>query len=285
MSVRLVVLDFDGTFTDSEAEGAPFAAAFPYVLAWRQQAPSELVEQWSEAVRWVAAQSPEEGWFMNGKHAAPADADPYIRCSMAGLRLLRQLQIGGDDAARGAILNATYAEAYRHSAIVFRPHATESLDRIVAAADRVVVVTNSRTDHVAHKVDQLGLRQRDKVTVVGNAMKFWVDPAEVSDPRFAALDEVQRFAGLQRPVWLKRSRYFQILDRLWTESGTSPDETLVCGDIYELDLALPGQLGARIALMQRANTYAYERDAVAAMGDRGLVVEDLRAVADWVERS
>lgn len=198
---------------------------------------------------------------------------------------MRQLGIGADDNARGSILGATYGEAYRYSAVAFRPHAAEALDRIVAAATRVVVVTNSRTDHVAHKVDQLGLQHRERVTVVGNASKFWVDPQASSDPRFVGLPTAQQLAGLKRPVWLKRSKYFEILAGLWAETGTTPQDTLVCGDIYELDLALPAALGARAALMERANTYSYEREAIAQLGVRGKVVSDLRAVADWVQGS
>ncbi len=282
MRPALVILDFDGTFTDSEAEGAPFATAFPYVLAWHQQAPDEFIRAWSPSVVAVRHNSPEEGWFTNGVYSAPADADPYIRCSAAGLRMLRQFGMGGDDEQRGALLAATYAEAYACSATSFRPHATEALDRIVDSGARVVVVTNSEPTHVAKKIDHLGLQDRAAVTVVGNAMKFWVDAKGCDDPAFAALPTEQRWPGLQRSVLLKRSKYFNILAQLWRETGCGPAETLVCGDIYELDLALPAALGARVALMKRANTYGYERAAVAALGLRGRFIYDLREVADWV---
>src|SRR5690606_32548849 len=72
--------------------------------------------------------------------------------------------------------------------------------------------------------------------------------------------------GLARPILLRRGRYFEALRRIWDETDTTPAGTLVCGDIFELDLALPAQLGARIHMLGREATPAYERDAVRAAG-------------------
>ena len=47
--------------------------------------------------------------------------------------------------------------------------------------------------------------------------------------------------------------------------------TVVCGDIWEMDLAMPYALGANVHLLDRTtpfDTYEYERYAVASSGDR-----------------
>jgi hypothetical protein len=68
--------------------------------------------------------------------------------------------------------------------------------------------------------------------------------------------------ALDRPVYLRRGAYFEALC-----ATTFPmEQTLVCGDIWELDLALPAALGAQVHLIERAApfaTYRYERERLA----------------------
>jgi len=282
MTTQLIILDFDGTFTDSEEEGAPFAAAYPRLMAAAAGAPDAFYDHWEGALAATRAESPRFGWRMNGRDAAPADADPYIRCSMAAHKVLDALGLALDPPVRDKLLGETYQAAYAHSAIAFRPGACEALQDLVDTGIPVVVVTNSSTHHVVRKVGQLGLRDASAVKVFGNAMKFWVEDGPIGDARFDGLPEREAAPRLDRPLWLRRSRYFARLAELWAEHGATPATTVVCGDIYELDLALPAALGAGVALMRRANTYAFEEDAVAAKGERGLVVDDLRAFARWV---
>jgi hypothetical protein len=62
------------------------------------------------------------------------------------------------------------------------------------------------------------------------------------------------------------------------DSGAAADRTLVAGDIFELDLALPAVLGFPIHLVARPGTPTYERQAVTRHA-RGQVSEDLVSVA------
>lgn len=280
MKRQLVILDFDGTFTDSEAEGAPFAAIYPQLIADATGAGPRLLEVWPQALQCVRDESPAFGWRMNGLDAAPADADPYIRCSMAAHRALDWLGLVREPAARDKLLAETYQSAYKHSAIAFRPQAGAALQALLDRGIAVAVVTNSSTGHVQHKIAQLGLTK--PVDVFGNAMKFWVSSAPLGVAAFDALPDREPAAGLPRPLWLKRDRYFQRIADLWQTYGADAESTTVCGDIYELDLALPAALGARVALMRRANTYDYELAAVQAKGARGLVLDNLADFAAWV---
>ena len=43
----------------------------------------------------------------------------------------------------------------------------------------------------------------------------------------------------------------------------------MCGDIFELDLALPAELGAHVHFIRRERTFDYELDAIRALGRRG----------------
>ena len=56
------------------------------------------------------------------------------------------------------------------------------------------------------------------------------------------------------------------LGKVWRgDAANGPRTTLVCGDIWELDLALPDALGCAVHLIERGapySTYAYELDAM-----------------------
>ena len=71
-----------------------------------------------------------------------------------------------------------------------------------------------------------------------------------------------------RPLYLRRGKYFEVLRAIWEKTGATPSSTLVCGDLYELDLAMPALLGAHVQLVMREDTPEYERNALAALGDR-----------------
>jgi hypothetical protein len=79
-------------------------------------------------------------------------------------------------------------------------------------------------------------------------------------------------------VYLRRGKYYEALRGIWKQTGTTPEQTLVAGDIYELDLALPAALGAQLQLVARDNVLAYEETAVRALGARGGVDTSLRAL-------
>ncbi|HEU4727453.1 MAG TPA: hypothetical protein VFT22_06185, partial [Kofleriaceae bacterium] len=74
---------------------------------------------------------------------------------------------------------------------------------------------------------------------------------------------------------------------LWQDLGTGDyaiAQTIVCGDIWELDLAMPRALGAAVHLVRRAppfETYAYELAQLAAPGDAS---SDLRGLIEHIDR-
>lgn len=285
MSIRCVILDFDGTFTDVDAEAEPFVAAYRSDLA--DLLGRDIDAAWEEA-RAVVAQAPHEhGWKEGGRIVAPALADPYILSTVVGRLVLDRFGVAREEGLRSAILQLFYTRGYPRTRHAFRPHAIEVIEALLAKLPgRVFVVTNSNPDTVRGKLDALSPGLSARLPVEGNARKFLLAPVEAGETgadEFGALPAERWIASLPgRPMLVRRGHYFRILHALLTRAGARAGECLVCGDIYELDLALPEAMGASIHLVTRASTPDYEIDAAQELGTRGGVSDDLRSILDRV---
>jgi phosphoglycolate phosphatase-like HAD superfamily hydrolase len=277
MAIRCVVLDFDGTFTDAAAEGAPFVQHFRRRLS--EELGRDVMEAgWAEVEAGVLASNEEHGWEVAGRIVAPATADPYLLANFVARRLCDRLGVMTDKTARAALLDKLYREAYAQVGMAFKPEAKEVLEALLETGLPVHVVTNAHTATVEAKLTKLAPRGRERLHVSGDARKFLIEPPTKPDAVFAALPETVRAESLVRPIHLRRGHYYDALRRIWNETDTSPETTLVAGDIYELDLAMPAALGASVQLVARANTLEYERRGIAALGSRGGMDPSLRAI-------
>jgi hypothetical protein len=75
-----------------------------------------------------------------------------------------------------------------------------------------------------------------------------------------------------RPIYLRRGAHFEAINRVLAGDLDVLTKTVFCGDTWEMDLAMPYELGAKVHLLDRAapfETYCYERQALVAYGDRG----------------
>ncbi|MEZ4340503.1 MAG: hypothetical protein R3B82_28110 [Sandaracinaceae bacterium] len=253
----LIILDFDGTFTDVDAEAIPFLAHYRRGL--EELAGRAIDGLWEDAVATVRREPDAHGFRFDGHIVAPSHADPYILSSCVSQLVLDAMGLGPDLAG----LEALFHTAYRYADTVFRPDAREVVEAVLAVGVPVFVVSNSRTDNVIAKLEKLDPTLLDRLEVRGDARKFHLVEPEAPDPRFAAVPEHRTVAGLSRELWLRRGRYFDALRAIWDATKTRPERTLVCGDIYELDLALPAALGAAVHLVGRESTPAWEREAAA----------------------
>ncbi|HEY8430887.1 MAG TPA: hypothetical protein VIL20_21055 [Sandaracinaceae bacterium] len=256
--LELLVLDFDGTFTRVDDEAAPFLVAYRAGLAAVLGEPVD--EAWERARRTIEADPDRYGWEHEGRIVAPAHADPYILATTIAQLLLAERGLDR------TVTERLYREAYAKAGIAFRHDAREVVEAALDTGVPVFVVTNSRTTDVVAKIARLEARGSERLVVRGDACKWMITAASRADPRFDALPDEQHVPGLRRPILLKRGRYFDTLATLWAETGASPEGTLVCGDIYELDLALPAALGARVHMVGRPSTPEYERAAVLRAG-------------------
>ena len=277
--MTVLVLDFDGTMTDAEAEGRPFREGYLddlCALVGRAAKDAEVYGIAEEVEAELARAPASHPFLWMGRPVAPAAVDPYLRMVPIAHRILDQFGAipGVEDRARllGSVLyRYNYAKTLGHP--VFRAGAGEVLRAL--AGSHAWIVTNSDTHAVAGKVAAL---DRDAPGVAwltsrvrGHARKFDVDEA------WAGAAAELAVPGLDRPVLLRRRAYHDILRELLDSVGATFSELVVIGDIFELDLAMPLSLGARIGLVAGAHTPPYERAYVAAH-PRGRVIESLAEI-------
>jgi FMN phosphatase YigB (HAD superfamily) len=292
MALRYVVLDFDGTCTQVELAHAGFLAGYLALLEDANGcARGALQAAWDAALARVRAASPDAGWTLLGAPStAPAAADPYILAGEASALLQR-------DGAIRVVPADAYARAYAANPAPWRPEVCEVLAGLVARGLRVGFISNA--DRLAIEMRLTDLLNADRalrrqIAVHGHAAKFTIGelaigatgPGAAHRARFEALDGAVRVAGMVRPIYLRRAAYFDALCRLWHDLAAADyaiAETLVCGDIWELDLAMPRALGGHVHLIRRAppfDTYPYELAQLPAAD----ITADLRGLLDHVDR-
>ncbi len=277
--MTVLVLDFDGTMTDAEAEGRPFRDGYLEDLAALTGRPPGDLEilAIADEVEAELLRAPASHPFLWMQRAvAPATVDPYLRMVPIAHRILDRFDALPGATDRGRLLGSVlykynYAKTLGHP--VFRPGAGDVL-RALGGTD-AWIVTNSDTHAVAGKVAALD-REAAGVAwltsrVRGHARKFDVDDA------WTGVDAELVLPGLDRPVLLRRRMYHDILKSILDSANAAFSELVVVGDIFELDLAMPLALGARVGLVASERTPPYERAFVEAH-PRAVMIEDLAQI-------
>lgn len=255
--IRYVILDFDGTCTQVDKIQAKFLDDY-------RQAVDIEPAAWDRAKAMLIEASPTAGWtLMNAPSTAPAAADPYILAGEAAALLYRE---------KGKQAPDVFRTVYAKNVAPFRPELHDVIEALLEHKIRVAFISNSDGIGIMNRIGDLFHRtpdRRDAIAVFGNAQKFLVKEllvdAKLTAEQRARFDKLEvgvRVLELDRPVYLRRGAYFEALC-----ATTFPlEQTLVCGDIWELDLALPAALGAHVHLIERAppfETYRYERERLA----------------------
>ncbi len=284
MTAKLLVLDFDGTMTDAEAEGAPYRQGYLEDIAILAGLESEqvfaLADRFEAEVRQDISRF---GWNFGGRIVAPASVDPYLRIMPVARMILDEAGAFTDPDQRARLLDGIlYKYNYTKTRIVFREGARASLEALAGTA--TYVVTNSHTVPVQNKIEHLGSNADGTNTlrwlverVYGRARKY------VIDDDFTAVPEAMGVEGLDRPVFLRRRLYHDVLLDLLSRHGLGWEDLVVCGDIFELDLALPLAMGATVALMANDYTPVHELNLLNEH-PRGLVLHGLDAVPGLLGR-
>jgi len=277
--MTVLVLDFDGTMTDAEAEGRPFREGYLDDLAALTGRPAgdpDVAAIAAEVEAELAAAPASHPFLWMGRAVAPATVDPYLRMVPIAHRILDRYGALPGATDRGRLLGSVlykynYAKTLGHP--VFRAGAGEVL-RSLGGTDSWIV-TNSDTHAVAGKVAALD-RETPGVAwltsrVRGHARKFDVDDA------WSAIDAELAVPDLDRPVLLRRRYYHDIIRSILDSSGATFADLVVVGDIFELDLAMPLSLGARVGLVVSEHTPPYERAFVDAH-PRARLIADLSEI-------
>ena len=296
MPIRHVVLDFDGTCTQVEVAQRAYLDGYHRLLQAEVYADAE--NRWESAIADVTALSPDLGWMLSGAApSAPAAADPYILSAEAAKRVLIA-------AGREPVVPSTiHARAYEAAEAPWRDETRDVLEGLSAAGVSVCFISNSSTTKIARRLDALlgpDTPLRRSLLVRGDAAKYSIREAPLARDAsaipiidslramFDGLAPGERAPGLARPIYLRRGGYFEALCRVWNGDPSAPAATLVCGDVWELDLAMPAALGCQVHMIRRRpphETYEYERQAMMAVGARGGVSDDLVRVLDRVRES
>jgi len=277
--MTVLVLDFDGTMTDAEAEGRPFRDGYLEdlsVLVGRYAGDPEVLAIADEVEAELQRAPASHPFLWMGRAVAPATVDPYLRMVPIAHRILDKFSVMPSAIDRGRLLGSilykyNYAKTLGHP--VFRTGAGDVL-RALGGSD-AWIVTNSDTHAVAGKVAALD-RESSGIAwltsrVRGHARKF-----DVEDTWDGAAAELE-VPGLDRPVLLRRRAYHDILKEILDAAGATFADLVVIGDIFELDLAMPLALGARVGLVATDRTPPYERAFVEAH-PRARIIEHLSEI-------
>lgn len=288
-----LVLDFDGTCTQIPPVYESYWEEYGKNL--RIGSKEVSVSDWQEALDAVRAHSPTAGWGLGGAQAAPAAADPYILAYEAAHLIYRKRKLA-DPELVSPDLSSVHERAYEEEPAPWRDSARETFERLLERGVRLCFISNSKTDTIKQRlVDLLGSASAaDRILVRGDAAKFrvqeppWETPPSEMLQLFQALPAEAKAtnAHLNRPIYLRRGSYFRAICEVIQNDRKRLSETLFCGDVWELDLALPAALGASIHLLERAEpfaTYPYEHSALADLGKRGQRSEDLDGLLRWFE--
>ncbi len=302
MAIKQIVFDFDGTCTQIPVIYQSYADRYLDELNKRLFPPNSLTletptaplitkQEWQEAQDTVRHASPKAGWTLQSTSAAPAAADPYILAYESAKFILRNRRQGRGEGEPPFESHQVSNEAHEAP---WREEAKEIFETLLKKNINVYIISNSSSLKITNRLKDLLNIPKLPATmkVQSDAAKFRISelplqklqtlPAQTI-AKFEALPAVHATANPGRPVFLRRGEYFRAICTVLGNDLAGLNETVFCGDIWEMDLAMPHALGANVHLIKRASpfdTYTYETDAVTAAG--GKISDDLRAVLDWV---
>ena len=287
-----IVLDFDGTCTQIP----PIFEAYLdlYRKGLNESGLNVTPSEWRDAQAIVRQHSPKAGWTVAGCPSAPAAADPYILADEAIRLILRR---------RGAttpVPPTIHTQAYDTALAPWREEARDAFSHLVERGVQLHFVSNSSTAFISGRLRDLfggGNPVAAKISVQSGAGKFRICELSWDDQTAVSTEATRRFQALpvaygekplpetERPIYLRRGAYFEAINRVLAGDFDALTNTVFCGDIWEMDLAMPYALGAKVHLLDRAapfDTYSYERRALVGYGDRGKTSADLSGLLDWL---
>lgn len=290
MAIKDVILDFDGTCTVIPEIQERFLEQYLIQLNKLVFATVPILPvEWAEALQFIRDHSPQFGWTFATTPAAPAAADPYILAYESTKHLLRVRKMPDDAIPKEVFVNAAGANP-----APWRCEAKEVFEELLAKHICITFISNTSSTTIVKRLEELfSPSQVPKgISVKSDANKYRIAELLPESKLPSSLQEW--FNGLPasyettigRPAYLRRAFYFEALcaalDNNWDRIPT----TVVCGDIWEMDLAMPFALGTNIHLIERAapfGTYKYESDKTQAEPHRAKISKDLTGLLEWLK--
>lgn len=286
-----IVLDFDGTCTQIPVIYKGFIKNYFDGFAKQMEAGGQpiSVSEWEDALSIVGKNSPHAAWTLATSPSAPAAADPYILTFEAACFILRKHKI------KSLPDSNIFKNAYDANKPPWRNDAAPTFIALQKKGIGLHFISNSSTKKIEEQL--LLLQGVAKIPVEGDAAKYNIrellPETEEQMPAMtkrmfdhlpaACTNKILK--DLSRPVYLRRGSYFEAICRTFNNDLARLKTTVFCGDIWELDLAMPYELGASIHLVERADpftTYDYERKMVEGYGDRAKISKDLSPLLEWI---
>ncbi len=244
----ILILDADGTLTDIRHHELIYARGFAKSFSWQTHTPLSTIEDLATHFRKEVLADPTSGWMMPHGIVAPAASDPYMITVTTFQKISSYLNI--DPKKASAMQFKAHAAGYRDCESAIKPEARDILDAVVQKYF-TCVVTNTSTNLIAQKLHDASIHN---IPVYGDAKKFVINPTWNAVPRSMSIP------GFPREILLQRKNYHDVV----MSTTSSMKDVTVVGDNFEVDLAMPGYLGARI--IQIDNGFKIPRE-VAFMND------------------
>lgn len=286
-----VILDFDGTCTQIPLAFAQFLKDYLVGLNLALPADKQISDKlWKLGQQEVKKNSPEAGWTLGTTPAAPAAADPYI-LSFETTRILLKYHLK----ISASIPPSVFANAYAANPAPWRVETLEVIKSLLQKNVSVHFVSNSDPQMIKHRLQDLwgGSQLPKTIFFHGNASKYNISEVDAEDKAgwtkqlkqiYDQVPAVQPSVSIGRPLYLRRGSFFSIIATIFNNDLSKLSSSIFCGDVWELDLALPATLGANIHLIERAapfNTYAYERKLSLIKKGQGKISADLSGLLEW----
>lgn len=287
-AITHVILDYDGTCTDIPPTVEKFLGDYFEELNRRVFQGALVKAEWVDALETVRKASPDAGWTLRTTPCAPAAADPYILAGEAAQYLCREKN------KREEIPREVFAVADEANRAQPRPELEAVLRAIEAKRAHVTFISNSGIAKIQPTIAKLfGGKLPDFIRIVEGGSKYSIAEPLLGDPDalggaflrlFRDLPGAIAVPGLARPVYLRRANYATAISKALGGDDALLPHTVFCGDIWEMDLAMPFHLGANVHLVTRAapfDTYRYEREQIELAAHRGASSDDLGGLLQW----
>lgn len=247
--MKNIIFDFDGTLTDIEKSSADWQKKYPKVCAEMLGANYiDIKNRYFEIKNDLINQN-NKGFIIAGYNSLPASSDPYIKSQAAMIDLIKE-DCGKNfetpkDITKFLINSFSNTNKISQDKTFFRDGAEDFLNK-VKKNYRAFIITNSDGDKTISALQSIS---HDDIEVYGNAKKLFVNSENISC----------LFPNFPRITLLDRKEYTKILKDL-QRRGIEPEETIVVGDIFELDLAIPTFLGYDIIQIDNGSTPKHEKN-------------------------
>jgi FMN phosphatase YigB (HAD superfamily) len=233
-----IIFDYDGTLTDNHSRAKSIKGQFFRKLINDFNAENDyLIKIFNSAKREILKDDINYPYIANNEVACYCE-DELIFNDVCLKKALRENC--REDFIKFEKNNASlFHDAYQKTSPVFFGGLADFLKKI--SGKNVYVISNSETGQISRELKTAGI----ELLIKGNAKKYFVKSGSVESEDKMSIGK--RTINLDRPFYRDALKDFE------------PENSLVVGDNFSLDLSLPLSLGFDVALIKnRYNAWAAE---------------------------